>query len=218
MTMALEQKLNLRMSQRLIMTPSLQQAIKLLQMTKLELQEEVTQELTENPLLEELQEGGSEPEKAEGEDPAAPGEAAEATDGEAPASEERDAFDEIDYESYFQDYMDMSYSPQFRAESEEFEARPLDAVLSKPQSLADYLFWQLDMTVVSSRQKEIARAIIGNLDDDGYLQTSLEEIAGMGPYAAEEVERALHLVQDFDPTGVGARDLKECLLIQVAFH
>jgi len=214
--MALEQKLNLRMSQRLIMTPSLQQAIKLLQMTKLELQEEVTQELTENPLLEELQEGGSEPEKAEGEDPAAPGEAAEATDGEAPASEERDAFDEIDYESYFQDYMDLSYRPQ--APAEEIEAPPLENILSRPQSLYDYLLWQLDMSIVPSRQKEIARAIIGNLDEDGYLRVSLEDIAAMGPFPPEDVERALHFVQELDPPGVAARDLKECLLIQLAFH
>src|SRR5437899_7611850 len=217
--MALEQKLNLRMSQRLIMTPSLQQAIKLLQMTKLELQEEVTQELTENPLLEEVGEGVVETEKPEADEPTAavepPGEAPEA---EASPGEEKDSFEEIDYEAYFQDYMDMSYSPQFRAESEEQEARPLDAVLSKPQSLSDHLLWQLDMTIVSPRQKEIGRAIIGNLNEDGYLQASPEEIAAMGPYSAEEVELALHLIQEFDPTGVGARDLKECLLIQLAFH
>ncbi|HEU4402595.1 MAG TPA: RNA polymerase factor sigma-54, partial [Candidatus Polarisedimenticolia bacterium] len=66
--------------------------------------------------------------------------------------------------------------------------------------------------------KEIARAIVGNLDEDGYLQASLEEIGAMGPYAPDEVEMALHLVQEFDPTGVGARDLKESLLIQLAFH
>ncbi|HEX9427925.1 MAG TPA: RNA polymerase factor sigma-54 [Candidatus Polarisedimenticolia bacterium] len=221
--MALEQKLNLRMSQRLIMTPSLQQAIKLLQMTKLELQEEVTQELTENPLLEELAEGQAETDKTEAEesspaDGSGAAEAAEMPEPEAGAADEKDSFDEIDYESYFQDYMDMSYAPQFRAEAEEQEARPLDAVLSKPQSLADHLFWQLDMTVISPRQKEIARAIVGNLNEDGYLQASIEEIAGMGPYATDEVELALHLIQEFDPTGVGARDLKECLLIQLAFH
>ncbi len=216
--MPLEQKLNLRMSQRLIMTPSLQQAIKLLQMTKLELQQEVTQELTENPLLEELAEGPAEAEKPEAEEAGAAGETAEPPETEAPPAEDRDSFEEIDYESYFQDYMDMSYSPQFRAESEELEARPLDAVLSKPQSLSDHLLWQLDMTVVSARQKEIARAIIGNLDEGGYLQASIEEIAAMGPYNPDEVEMALHLVQEFDPTGVGARDLKESLLIQLAFH
>src|SRR5262245_16909677 len=107
--MALEQKLNLRMTQKLIMTPSLQQAIKLLQMTRLELQEEVTQELTENPLLEELQEGAAETKKADGEEAAAPeaspSEAVPAADSEAPSEErEKDSFDEIDYESYFQDY------------------------------------------------------------------------------------------------------------------
>jgi RNA polymerase sigma-54 factor len=212
--MALEQKLNLRMSQRLIMTPSLQQAIKLLQMTKLELQEEITQELTENPLLEELQEGNQELEKAEGEEGAAP-EAPALTEAEVPEPE-KDSFDEIDYESYFQDYMDLSYRPQ--APAEEIEAPPLENILSKPQSLYDYLLWQLDMSVVPGKQKEIARAIIGNLDDDGYLRVALADIAAMGPYAPDNVEQALHFVQEFDPPGVAARDLKECLLIQLAFH
>ena len=214
--MALEQKLNLRLSQRLIMTPSLQQAIKLLQMTKLELQEEVTQELVENPLLEELQEGVPEPDRPEEEEAAA--EAPEMPEAEAPAAEEkdRDSFEEIDYESYFQDYMDLSYRPQ--APTEEIETRPLESVLSKPQSLADHLLWQLDMTLTSGHQKEIGRAIIGNLDDAGYLRASIEEIAAMGPFSVDEVERALHLIQEFDPTGVAARDVKECLLIQLAFH
>ncbi len=214
--MALEQKLNLRMTQRLIMTPSLQQAIKLLQMTKLELQEEITQELTENPLLEEQQEGTTEADKAEGED-GQTAEMAAATDAEVPEKEpERDSFDEIDYESYFQDYMDLSYRPQ--APAEEIETPPLENILSKPQSLSDHLLWQLDMSIVPAGQKEIARAIIGNLDEDGYLRVSLEDIAAMGPWSLEDVEHALHFVQEFDPPGVGARDLKECLLIQLSFH
>jgi len=215
--MALEQKLNLRMTQKLIMTPSLQQAIKLLQMTKLELQEEITQELTENPLLEELQDGNAESEKSEGEETVAADAAAPATDSEAPAEErEKDSFDEIDYESYFQDYMDLSYRPQ--APAEEIETPPLENILSRPQSLGDYLHWQLDMSIVPATQKEIGRAIIGNLDDDGYLRVSLEDIAAMGPWAPEQVEQALHFIQEFDPPGVAARDLKECLLIQLAFH
>lgn len=211
-TMALEQKLNLRLSQKLIMTPSLQQAIRMLQMTKLELQEEVTQELTENPLLEESQDAPAEGEEAQAQ-------TAESTDGDAPSTEddrERDSFDEIDYESYFQDYMDLSYRPQ--APSEEIESRPLDNILSKPKSLADHLLWQLDMTITTATHKEIARAIIGNLDDGGYLQASMEEIAAMGPYQPDDVELALHLVQEFDPTGVGSRDLRECLLTQLSFH
>jgi len=214
--MALEQKLNLRMSQKLIMTPSLQQAIKLLQMTKLELQEEITQELTENPLLEELQETPPEGDKTESDDgPAVEG--AVATEGEAPEREaEKDSFDEIDYESYFQDYMDLSYRPQ--APAEEIETPPLENILSKPQSLSDHLLWQLDMSIVPAGQKEIARAIVGNLDEDGYLRVALDDIVAMGPWSLEDVERALHFVQEFDPAGVGARDLQECLLIQLAFH
>lgn len=224
--MALEQKLHLRLSQKLIMTPALQQAIKLLQMTKLELQEEVTLELTENPMLEEVQEAPTEAEKAESEEgqaetpDAGPEEPStvEAPLPETPVEPEResDAFDEIDYESYFQDYMDLSYNPQ--TPREDVETRPLDAVLSRPQSLTDHVLWQLDMAAVPPRQKEIAQAIIGNLDESGYLQASFEEIASMGPYTLEEVEIALHTVQDFDPPGIGARDVRECLLLQIAFH
>jgi RNA polymerase sigma-54 factor len=224
--MALEQKLHLRLSQKLIMTPSLQQAIKLLQMTKLELQEEVTQELTENPMLEEVQEAPTDAEKAEAEESqtespeveaAAPEPGPEEPPApESPADREADSFDEIDYESYFQDYMDLSYNPQ--TPREDVETRPLDAVLSRPQSLTDHLLWQLDMAAVPARCKEIAQAIIGNLDEAGYLQASFEEIAAMGPYSVEEVETALHLVQDFDPPGVAARDVRECLMLQIAFH
>src|SRR6266404_771343 len=148
--MALEQKLNLRLSQRLIMTPSLQQAIKLLQMTKLELQEEVTQELTENPMLEEIQEPAPEGERTESDETPA-----ETTEAEVTAPEperEADSFDEIDYEAYFQDYMDLSYSPQ--APREEVETRPLDAVLSRPQGLPEHLLWQLEMSSLPTRQKE----------------------------------------------------------------
>ena len=227
--MALEQKLNLRLSQRLIMTPSLQQAIKLLQMTKLEIQEEITHELTENPLLEEApadaerqdsEETGSEGGET-GEPETAPAEVqaeapAEAAAEPAAPEPEKDSFDEIDYESYFQDYMDLSYIPQ--GPSEEIETRPLDAVLSRPQSLHEHLQWQLEMAIVPPLRKEIAEAILGNIDESGYLQASFDELAGMGPYPLEEVEMALHLVQDFDPPGVGARDLRECLLLQIAFH
>lgn len=220
-TMALEQKLSLRMTQRLIMTPSLQQAIKMLQMTKLELQQEITQELTENPLLEEAlesPEGSPESEKTEGEESSAATESAESSDSEPAAQEDadRDSFEEIDYQAYFQDYMDLSYSP--RSRPEEIETRPLENVLAKPQSLYDHLLWQLDMNLGTARQKEIGHAVIGNIDDDGYLQATLEEIAAMGPYPMDEVEHTLHLVQEFDPPGIAARDLRECLLIQVAFH
>jgi len=206
--MALEQKLNMRLATKLVMTPSLQQAIKLLQMSKLELVEEINQELTLNPVLEEgaeqREELSPEPE-VRTDDPAPP--------PEPPRDGVQDSFQEIDYQSYFQDYLDAGYSP--RVPSEEIEAPPLENILTRPQSLADHLLWQLAMNLSEGPEQEIGRAIIGNLDDDGYLKASLEEIQGMGNYAADKVVEVLGRIQDFDPTGVAARDLRECLLIQV---
>src|SRR5205085_3804515 len=144
--MALEQKLNLRLSQRLVMTPSLQQAIKLLQMSKLELEEVLTQEMVENPVLEEEQEEAareaetaeaSEAREAAKEDAAAPAQASTAPgeappEGEAPAEKERDSFDEIDFDSYFEDYLDTAYNPR---QYEDSEQTPLENTLSSTQNL-----------------------------------------------------------------------------------
>ncbi|HEV8336039.1 MAG TPA: RNA polymerase factor sigma-54 [Candidatus Polarisedimenticolia bacterium] len=206
--MALEQKLNMRLATKLVMTPSLQQAIKLLQMSKLELVEEINQELTLNPVLEEAgetrEEQAPEPEVR--------------TDDPGPAPEPapdgvKDSFQEIDYQSYFQDYMDAGYSP--RAPTEEIEAPPLENILTRPQSLSDHLLWQLSMNVPDGLEQEIGRAIIGNLDENGYLKASLEEIESMGSFPPEKVAEVLAKIQEFDPTGVAARDLQECLLIQI---
>jgi RNA polymerase sigma-54 factor len=206
--MALEQKLNMRLATKLVMTPSLQQAIKLLQMSKLELVEEINQELTLNPVLEE----GAEPREEQAPEPEV------RTDDPTPQAENpgdgvNDSFQEIDYQSYFQDYLDAGYSP--RAPSEEVEAPPLENILSRPQGLADHLLWQLAMNLPEGVDQEIGRAIIGNLDENGYLKASLEEIRSMGDFPPEKVEEVLVKIQEFDPTGVAARDLKECLLIQV---
>ncbi len=196
--MALEQKLSARLSQRLVMTPSLQQAIKLLQMSKLELVEEVQQELVENPVLEETQ-----------------AEAPAADAPESPADEQRsaDPFDEVDFDAYFQDV--EGYRPR-PAPERSLELPSFEGMLTQPVGLADHLMWQLDMNAADSRTKEIGRAIIGNLSDDGYLQATLEEISHMGSFDREEVQRTLALVQSFDPLGVAARDLVECLCVQLA--
>jgi RNA polymerase sigma-54 factor len=203
--MALEQKLSVRMSQRLIMTPSLQQAIKLLQMSKLELTEEIQQELVENPVLEEVVEEPAPPDRAE----------SETRGEEKPTAEDgaRDPFKEIDYESYFQD-TDGGYVPRGSAETGE-DLPSFENVLSRAQNLADHLTWQLDMATSSELRKEIGRAIIGNLNEDGYLRASLDEIRDMGGYSAEEVDATLSMLQSFDPVGVAARDLVECLCIQL---
>src|SRR5215212_6328699 len=214
--MALEQKLHLKLSQKLIMTPSLQQAIKLLQLSKLELQEVLNQELLENPLLDETgEEQKTEETPAEAE---ADGQEAKTEEEQKKAEtteKEKDSFDEIDYDAYFQDYIEYGYNP--RGMGEEHEEFPIENTLTRPPNLADHLTWQLSMSDASPRTKEIAQFIIGNIDEDGYLRASNDEIMTSGGYPAEEVELAVRAVQSLDPIGVGARDLRECLLLQLRF-
>jgi RNA polymerase sigma-54 factor len=200
--MAISQKLHTKLVQKLILTPSLQQAIKLLPMSTLELSELLNQEMVENPLLEEqptedLQQVEAAPEKAE----------------EKPAQEKTDSWDDQDYEYFFGDYLDDGYRP--RTPTEVKELPPIENTLSTSGSLADHLLWQLSMQTSETPTREIGEAIIGNLDDDGYLVATVEELASMGPWPVEEVEAALAVVQRFDPVGVAARDLQECLLLQL---
>src|SRR5437667_688978 len=211
--MALEQKLHLKLSQKLIMTPSLQQAIKLLQLSKLELQEVLNQELLENPLLEEsaeevkTEEAETTDQKNEADEEAKKVETKE-------KDKEKDSFEEIDYDAYFQDYIEYGYNPRMSEEHEEF---PIENTLTRPPNLTDHLTWQLSMSDSSPRVKEIGAFIIGNIDEDGYLRASVEEIVAAGPYAPEEVDKAIGVIQSLDPIGVGARDLRECLLLQLQF-
>lgn len=211
--MALEQKLHLKLSQKLIMTPSLQQAIKLLQLSKLELQEVLNQELLENPLLEEsAEEVKQEEAEIEAQEKTQTEEEAQAAE---PAPEkEKDSFDEIDYDAYFQDYIEYGYNPRMGEEHEEF---PIENTLTRPPNLTDHLAWQLGMSDASPVVKEIGAFIIGNIDEDGYLRATNEEIAAAGPYDMSDVEKAVQAIQSLDPIGVGARDLRECLLLQLDF-
>src|SRR5947207_1443025 len=203
--MALEQKLHLKLSQKLIMTPSLQQAIKLLQLSKLELQEVLNQELLENPLLEETAE---EVKAEEAETTEQKNEAEADAKKVEEKKEEKDSFDEIDYDAYFQDYIEYGYNPRMGEEHDEF---PIENTLTRPPNLTDHLTWQLMMSDASPRIKEIGQFIIGNIDEDGYLRATNEEIMAAGKYEAEEVATALKAIQSLDPIGVGARDLRECL-------
>jgi RNA polymerase sigma-54 factor len=212
--LALEQKLHLKLSQKLIMTPSLQQAIKLLQLSKLELQEVLNQELLENPLLDESAEEVKPEEQAE-EVKAENEAAAEPKVETKEAEKEKDSFDEIDYDAYFQDYIEYGYNP--RGMGEEHEEFPIENTLTRPPNLSDHLSWQLSMSDASPRTKDIAQFIIGNIDEDGYLRATEEEIRQSGGYTDEEVQTAIRAVQSLDPIGVGARDLRECLLLQLRF-
>jgi RNA polymerase sigma-54 factor len=211
--MALEQKLHLKLSQKLIMTPSLQQAIKLLQLSKLELQEVLNQELLENPLLEESAEE-LKAEEAEADAQEKNQTEEEAKPQDATKEKEKDSFDEIDYDAYFQDYIEYGYNPRMTEEHEEF---PIENTLTRPPNLTDHLTWQLNMSDASPAVKHVCQFIIGNIDEDGYLRATSEEIQAAGPWDPELVEKAIQTVQSLDPIGVGARDLRECLLLQVGF-
>jgi RNA polymerase sigma-54 factor len=208
--MALEQKLNLRLSQRLVMTPSLQQAIKLLQMSRLELQEVLTQEVVENPVLEENEEV-VEPEAAA--ESARQTEDSPPQDAAAPDEKEHDSFEEIDFNSYFEDYLDSAYNPrQYQEQPEEFS---LDNVLTRPEGLPEHLLWQLSMSEATPEVREIATYLVGNVDEDGYLRVSREEIRQAHYEDEAHVEAAIALVRSLDPAGVGAFDLPDCLLLQL---
>ena len=200
--MAISQKLHTKLVQKLILTPSLQQAIKLLPMSTLELSELLNQEMVENPMLEEVPT-----------EELQPVEAAQEKADEKPTAEKSDTWDDQDYEYFFGDYLDDGYKP--RTPTEVKELPPIENTLSSSASLSDHLLWQLSMQTDEAVIREIGEAIIGNLDDDGYLVATVEELGSMGPWPTEEVERALRLVQSFDPIGVCARDLQESLLLQL---
>ena len=175
----------------------------------------LNQELLENPLLEETAEEAK-PEETEAET------ADQKTDADEEATQaaeqskdkEKDSFDEIDYDAYFQDYIEYGYNPRMSEEHEEF---PIENTLTRPPNLTDHLTWQLSMSDASPRIKEIGAFIIGNIDEDGYLRASGEEVQAAGKYEAAEVEQAVQAIQILDPIGVGARDLRECLLLQLDF-
>jgi RNA polymerase sigma-54 factor len=123
-----------------------------------------------------------------------------------------DPFDEIDFGSFFDDYLDPGYkSPA----SESVEKPSFETFLSSPKTLGDHLREQLSVSLISDRVRDAAESIIGNLDEDGYLSASLDEMALVGEHTPEEIEAALRVVQSLDPAGVGARSLRECLLLQI---
>jgi RNA polymerase sigma-54 factor len=264
----LSPRLQLKIAQKQILTPGLVQMVTVLQLNRLELKDMITQEVVQNPVLEEAtDEPGEEitpeellpllePERVT--DPAdqeileaTAGSAAIATEGlqpgdatgdvtddltingnlfpdaeetaaavggpeaAAPAVETpvaNDPFDEIDFGSFFDDYLDPGYkSPA----SEAVEKPSFETFLSAPVTLGDHLRSQLSVSVMPSQIRDAAESIIGNLEEDGYLSASIGEIAVAGQHKPEDVEAALKIVQSLDPAGVAARDLRECLLLQI---
>lgn len=260
--MFLQPKLNLKVSQRQVLTPGLVQMVSVLALNKLELKDMINSEMIENPVLEELEETGASLEERAGLE----GDrerTAEETAIEA-KREEKDPFDEIDFGSYFQDYLDPGYKTA--SNFEEYDKPSFEHFLSAPSTLTDHLLWQLGSLTLAVEVGVAAELVIGNLDGNGYLTASDEEMAealgialkaaerpqpipferawksrNLGEEAAETVGsgavgealpaegqkgekpsehlltvvQAREVIQQFDPIGVGARDLRECLLLQI---
>jgi RNA polymerase sigma-54 factor len=230
--MSMELKQHLKMTQQLVMTPQLQQAIKLLQLSRMELVDLIRTELTENPILEDPAEG-EEDSRAEGASPAEQAQLeAEPQHKAAEKAEEvkgEEGANEIDWDQYLDHYQLQGHTaPSNRGLADE-ELPGYEATLTKKTDLVDHLVWQLRLSNLSEDEERVAMLVIGNLDDDGYFKMPAVEgeseesmtrdplvrvafEAGVGVTFAEEV---LKKVQTLDPIGVAARDLRECLLIQV---
>ncbi|HJV65067.1 MAG TPA: RNA polymerase factor sigma-54 [Geomonas sp.] len=243
--MAIEMRQQMKLSQQLVMTPQLQQAIKLLQLSRLELQDVVRQELEENPVLDEVidQEEIRETEQLELREKEVEPESPANDFQEVRAGEETR---EADWDSYIDGY-NYSSGEQYYDD----EDRPsFENLLTKKSTLFDHLIWQLSLTRITERETVVGAELIGNIDEDGYLRASLEDVAlacaQVDPFREEVFDwsglpedapedqvqeategfaetilaplagRVLKRIQEFDPVGVGARDLRECLLLQVA--
>ncbi|MBS1835888.1 MAG: RNA polymerase factor sigma-54 [Acidobacteria bacterium] len=234
----LSPRLQLGVAQKQILTPGLVQMVTILQMTRMELKDMIVQEIAENPVLEEAQEGDDHPSTDElrqfleaervaepsdrsileaSQEPVAEFEPSEqtrqeATAPEAPAQDPKDPFDEIDYGSFFDEYLD----PGYKSPASEISDKPsFETFLSSPVTLSSHLDQQLAVLVLPEKVRDACDSIIGNLDQNGYLMSPLEEIAVQESHDPKDLEEALHWVQTLDPAGVGCRDLRECLLIQL---
>jgi RNA polymerase sigma-54 factor len=219
----LQPKLSLKVAQRQILTPGLMQMVSVLALNKLELKELINTEIVENPVLEEMEESVpliDEVALKEAERDRSVEEVAAQAD-----RDKRDPFDEIDFGSYFQDYLD----PGFRTPNgfEQTDKPSFENFLSQPSTLTDHLFWQLGSLNLSRDLRAAAEYVVGNLDEDGYLMAGDEELlagfvrefdpgSAAPPGAASELlAEGVHLVQNLDPVGVATRSLRECLLVQI---
>ena len=202
----LQHKLNVKLSQRQILTPGLVQMVSVLALNKIELKDMINAEMVENPVLEELEDsvpliddvGRREEER----DRVTSASAVE--EAPVPAEEKKDPFDEIDFGSFFQEYLDPGYRSQ--SEMEDIERPSFENFLSKPTNLTDHLMWQLGALSVSRGVREAAELIIGNLNEDGYLIATDDELMGVAAPSAPEVDAAAqeNLLKEVEALGIGA--------------
>ncbi|MBX3250087.1 MAG: RNA polymerase factor sigma-54 [Myxococcales bacterium] len=220
----MEIKQQLRLSQQLVMTPQLQQAIKLLQMSRMELAELVQEELLENPVLEDSLDGRDLREVQIPEESTTIDKQIASDDREATTDANKDKKEDIDWERYLENHSLQQPVPSFRRGGDE-EMPGVEQTLTRGEDLTQHIFWQLRMGDFVEDEMEFGALVVGNLDDDGYLKIEgltpdevvpkLAEEAGLHPEDAEEV---LKMMQRFDPVGVCSRSLQECLLVQAEIH
>ncbi|PKL52065.1 MAG: RNA polymerase sigma-54 factor [Nitrospira bacterium HGW-Nitrospira-1] len=208
--MAMESRLELKLSQKLVLTPQLQMAIKLLQMPQLELSQTITQELIENPFLEELSDVTSSEELTQ-EEKESLEETPQDTDDTELSLEKLARLSTDDYfEERGADGRDLGYFTSGNVTHPSYEY-----FLSTATDLFEHLIWQLRLSKESEEIREAAEFIIGNIDENGYLRITEEEISELSKADIETVKKALTLVQSFDPPGIAARDVRECLQLQL---
>jgi len=228
----LQPRLNVKLSQRQVLTPGLVQMVSVLALNKLELKDMINGEMVENPVLEEIDESNETLEERSDRE----GDRERSAEAVAVEAErvEKDPFDEIDFGSYFQDYLD----PGFKTGTgfEDYDKPSFEHFLAQPSTLTDYLAWQLGSMTLSPELAAAAELVVGNLNEDGYLTASDEELAEAlyeeagvsqavvnGDSSTEAVMEARYaliaqargIVAQLDPVGIGARDLRECLLLQI---
>ena len=266
----LQNKLNLRVSQKQILTPGLVQMVSVLALNKLELKEMINTEMVENPVLEELDSSVPLLDEVAGREEAHERQDAKdikEKDETGPEAEKKDPFDEIDFGSFFRDYLDPGYRNS--ADLEEIDRPSFENFLSKPGTLTDHLIWQLGSVTVRPAVYAAAELVIGNLNEEGYLTASDDELMGVAhseetvdataegalsahestdstaepshlelvvshdpapeavaaeksnglapvlQFTRDDLREAISLIQHFDPVGVAARDLRECLMAQL---
>jgi RNA polymerase sigma-54 factor len=225
----MEIKQHLKLSQQLVMTPQLQQAIKLLQLSRMELADVVREEILENPVLEDMGEGAQDANKAEAASIEAASGAERAGETELPVSDSApdaapataevkadtragEAVNDFDWDTYLESQSNAAPMPSYKANNDDLPS--IESTLTRGASLADHLEWQLKLGHFTLEEDGIAMLVIGNLTADGYLEEPLADLAEEAGVSLDLAESVLKRVQEFDPIGVAARSLKECLLIQ----
>lgn len=219
----LQQRLNVKLSQRQVLTPGLVQMVGVLALNNLELKDMINNELVENPVLEEIEEATESWDERAGREGDRERSAEDvASEGERVAADRADPFEEVDFGSYFQEYLD----PGFKSPStfEEYDKPSFEQFLASPSTLTDHLMWQVGARSLPPCVRATVELLIGNLNEDGYLTADEDELLALGqdvlwPHTAEGLrclKAARAVLHQLDPVGIGARDLRECLLLQIA--